>query len=440
MILLPCSCQKGTDILATSSAGDITRSEYHDWLESRSIPLDSVYKDKIAMSDYLRQITVEKLTAAKAENAGYSKDNTYITIENTLYKNLLATYFTEQQRDGTAFNEKAADISIIRIFYKNLRDKDLSIEENNKKNIIVNILAELKSGKDFNELAGKYSEDSVSQKKGHLGIIPENIMDEKIKNALDQLSENDYTKEPVQIGQSICLIKLHKRYNLNEKNIKKIVTDKENAERIIDFYNNKNMNEVLNQLINEKKLISHIDKATYSNEKEIIFTVDGENFTTADLELILKLFYSLKYGLPPTEGFSIKEKRITSGKIFKERLFASEAVRIGLDNNASFKKKWFYLKRATLAGAFKYEMLLKNSIITKEDIWNEYVNNKESKYYKIKKVNKIEVKVILPFKDVKTAISNRLKRDKLKTLKKKWDNDLTVEGNYNILNKDFLIN
>ncbi|HPS88131.1 MAG TPA: peptidylprolyl isomerase [Spirochaetota bacterium] len=440
ILLLPLSCKKGNDVFASIDGGVITRSEFNDWLESRKIPVESVYKDRYSMSDYLRQLAVEKLTAIKAEKNNYNNEKIYKTIENNLYKNHLAAFFINKRSKEIAFNEKGADLSIIRLFIKKADAKDRIIEEGYKKRIMANLLAELKTGKDFNELAAKYSEDAAAQKKGHLGIVPENILEVEIKNAVDLLKENDYTKEPVIAGKSLCLIKLHKRYDITEKNIKNIVTDKSNAERIIDFYKNRSLDETLNRILKEKRIVSKIDTSSYKNSDEVIFSIDGERFTSGYLEDILNLFYSLKYGMPSTKGFSVKEKRITSEKIFREHLFASEGRKEYMEESPVFQRDWFYLRRATLAGAFKYSILMKKALVTDEETLAEYIQNKTTKYYKIKKMNNKEIKVYLAFKDIKNSIKNKLGRDKLKSLKKQWDKEILSEGNYKIVNKDFLIN
>ncbi len=439
-LLLPISCKNGSDILASTNKGEITRSEFNGWLESRNIPVESVYKDRYSMSDYLRQIAVEKLTADRAEKNNYQNQKIYKTIENTLYKNHLSTFFIDQKSRETVFSEKGADISIIRVFVKANNSRDRSVEEEHKKRIINNLIVELEAGKDFNELAAKFSEDAASQKKGHLGVVPESILDDEIKKAISSLNENDYTKEPVRVGNSFCLVKLHKRYDINEKNIRNVVTDKDNAERIIDYYKNRSLDEIINRISKEKSIVSKIDTASFRSRSEIIFSIDGEIFTVGELEDILKLFYSLKYGMPSTDEFSLKEKQMTSSKIFKERLFASEAKRESMEENSVFKRNWFYLKRAALAGSFKYETLMKDLPVTDEEIRTEYLKNKTASYYKTKKVNNKETKIFLSFNDVKSSIKNKLNREKLKSLKKQWDNEILSVGNYKIIDKEFLVN
>jgi len=433
------SCKNGSDIIATINGGEITRLEFNDWLESRKIPAGSVYKDKYAMSDYLRLLAVEKLTAEKALKSGFGDEKNYRIIENTLYKNLLATRLTDKKKEEITFSETGYDISIIRLFSKNETVKEHSLEKENKNKLMIFLLSELAAGKDFNELAGKYSEDAASRKKGRLGIVPESVMDDGIKNSVIKLKENEYTKEPVILGKSICLVKLHKRYELNEKNIKSIITEKENEERVIEYYKNKFIDEMLKNIQKEKNIVPDINKTSFRNNT-VIFSIGAENFTSSELDAILKLFYSLKNGIPSDGNFPDEEKIITSQKIFKERLLASEAQKILLEEDPSFKRDWFYLKRATLAGAYKFNILSKGIKIKDADIRNEYERNKTIRYIKIQNKNNKEIKIILTFNEAKPIIINQLNRENLKLSRKKWDNEILAEGNFKIINKGFLIN
>ncbi len=439
IFLLALSCNKGSEIFAVINGENITRQEFNDWLESRNISVKSVYKDKFAMNDYLRQVAVEKVTAYKAENSGFKNEEIYKTVEKTLYKNLLSTFYSNKQREEVNFAENAVDISIIRLFLKK-ESVDESRELENKQYILESILNELKSGKDFNELAAKFSEDAAAKKKGHLGIIPELVLEEDIRRAVSQLNENEYTREPVRSGRSLCLIKLHKRYALNEKNIIDVVKEKMNSDRIIDFYKNKNLDEQYNKILKETSIISNIDTAGFKKRGELIFSIDGDSFTSGELDDILKLFYSLKHGVLSVDEFPIKEKKITSEKILKERLFAQMAERISIDKDPVFKRNWFYLKRATIAGSFKYQILQKSIKVTNEEVRSEYFKNRDTKYYRIKNIKGKETKFLLSFQDSRKDIINYLNREKLKSIKKVWDDGIINEGNFKILSKDFSIN
>lgn len=434
------SCKSGSDILAKIDGDTVTRSEFNDWIESRNLSLKKVYNDKYAMSDYLCQIAVEKLNAAKAEKSGYNVDSKFKIIENALYMNLLADFITEKQKADPVFNEKGLDLSIIRVFFRNNNTDESLIEKENKKKLIIHILSKLKSGEDFNELAVKYSEDTLSENKGRMGILPENIIEDSILNSVSQLYENDYSKEPVQVGNSFCLIKLHKRYQLTGKNLKNIVTDQNNLERILNYYEKKSQDDLINKIYRERNVISKIDKTTFRKSNESIFSIDGDVFTSDELDIILKFFYSIKNGYPPSNEFSLNEKKLTSEKILKERLLASEAKNILLEHDKKFERNWKYLRRATLAGAYKYNILLKKLKVSDEEIRKEFNENRNKKYFRLKKIKNKDIKVFLTYQEAIPVIKNNLNRESLRSLKKAWDDRILIDGNYQIVNKDFLIN
>jgi hypothetical protein len=429
------SCKSGKDIFATFNGGSITRSEFNGWLESRNVPLDLIYKDKYAMSDYLHQIAVEKLTSEKAEKSGFNNERFYLIIEKTLNKNLLATFFTSEIKTKITFTEKAADLSIIRLFTKKTKTQSFS-EEN--KNIIVNkILSDLNDGQDFNALAKKYSEDAASVKNGHLGVLPEYIMEPGILDAISHLSENQYTSRPVILGDSICLIKLHNRYTITEKNIAGIINDKKTSDRIIDFYTKRFLDDLRTKILQDKSVVTNINNISFKKENEVIFSIRGEDFKSEELNDILKLFYLLRYGMLPVDEFSFEEKKITAEKIFQERIFALEANRNGIDSDIKFKRNWIYLRRAALAGLYKYNSFLKDLSVSDSEVLQEYTLNRLKKYYSVKKINNKEKKVYLSFNDAKLKIRNQLIKEKLKNLKKRLDSDILAESNYAIRNKDF---
>jgi len=439
LVILSLSCSSSNDVLATFNGGSITRGELGLWLESRKISSEKVYKDKYAVSDYLKQLAVEKMTAAQAEKKYFNEEKKYKIIENTLYNNFLSAFFIEQKSSDVTFNEKGADLSIIRIFLKKESKQNKIDEEKEKRTIINQILSELRAGKDFNELAGRYSEDEASSRKGRLGIIPESLIEDSVKNSISSLKDNQYTENPVYIGSSLCLIKLHKRYDLNEKNINSTVADKENADRIVDFFKKQFLDNLRNEILKQRKIVSNIDSISYNNPDSVIFSIDVESFTVGELNVILDLFYSLKYGSSPLEDFSLKEKRLTSEKILIERIFASEAEKNYFNKNEKFRTNWFYLRRAALAGSFKYSVLLKDSIISDKEILEEYTLNKSKKYFKIKKNKKEEVKIFLSYSEAFKIIKSQLSREKLKALKKNWDNKIMKDGNFLIVNKSFLV-
>jgi hypothetical protein len=431
VILLQPACKSGDDRLATYTGGYITRTEFKEWLESRNMPVDLINRDKYAVSDYLCQIAVEKLTSDLAEKSLYNRGKLYLLIENTLYKNLLSTFYSGIVKDGITFNVTAVDISIIRLFTEK-NGKPIPAGGKDKYKIILQILSELKSGADFNVLAKKYSEDAASAKNGRLGFIPEELLEKEIASAVAYLEENEYTSEPVILKGSLCLIKLHSRQKITEKNIANVITEKKNIEIIFDYYKTRALNETYMKIAGEKNIILKTDKSSFMHNKEVLFTIAGETFTTGELADILKLFFILKNGYPPVDEFTFAEKKTTAEKIFRERIIALEAARQGIESDSKFRRNWAYLKRAALSGLYKYNVFMKDINLTEKDILQEYYLNKEKKYYKIEKQNNKEKKIYLSYNEAKNKITTLLAKEKIKSLKKKWDKDILEENNYKL--------
>jgi len=423
------ACKSGNDQFAVYTGGSIIRTEFNEWLESRNMSVDLVYRDKYAMGDFIRQIAVEKLTSEIAEKSNYDKDRLYLQIEKTLYKNLLSTFYSAAVKEDITFTDNAVDISIIRLFI-NDGGRILHVNKQNKKKLIRQIISELNSGADFNFLAKKYSEDSLSSKDGHLGIIPESLLEKEIVETLSFLKENEYTKKPVILKGAICLIKLHGRHIITEKNIRNIINDKKNIERILDYYNSKALDELRLKSSGNKNITSNIDKASFRNKNEILFSIDGEIFTTEELYNILNLFFLLRNGYLPVAEFTLKEMKTTAEKIFRERIIALEASIQGIDFNSKFKLKWHYLKRAALAALYKYNIFIKDINFTEKDILQEYLRNKDKKYYKIERRKNKEKKIYLSYREAKNNIRSLLAREKLKSLKKSWDDNILADNNY----------
>ncbi len=436
LLLLLISCKMGSDILATTNAGDITRSEFEEWLQSRKISVEKVYDDRYAMSDYLKQLAIEKLTAHKGEVSGYANEKQYLTIEKAMYKNLLSSFYKESRWRELAFSEEAADISIIRIFYD---PKEPHGDKETKRKLVMNILARLKAGEDFNILAGRYSEDAASRKSGRLGILPYSLMEDGLRTTVSTMGESGYTHIPVVIGNSFCLIKLHKKYVLNEKDLKNTVTDKNQYDRIVNYQREKYIDRLLADAGSRKDVISNIDRAQYVSQGEIIFSVNGENFTAGDLSDILNLFHSLKTGTAPANGFTLKEKKATAEKILSESIMALEGARMSLDKSPDFVRNWKYLKRATLSGAYKYSVLMNKVSVSYDEVLKEYRENRGAKYTKKKVKNGRELKIPLNFAEVKDSIKKEISRERLLSLKKSWDEETLEQGAFSIRDRRFLV-
>jgi len=106
------------------------------------------------------------------------------------------------------------------------------------------IIAELQSGKDFAELAKKYSEDrATAERGGDLGFIKWGRMEEPIQNAVFSMSRYQITQEPVRSSRGFHVIQVtdrrimpQKPYEVERDNIVRILFRKHRDE-IMKLYN-----------------------------------------------------------------------------------------------------------------------------------------------------------------------------------------------------------
>ena len=104
------------------------------------------------------------------------------------------------------------------------------------------VIKELEKGKDFDELAKKYSKDEATASKGgNLGYFDVNTMVEEFKNAVLELKVDEYTKEPVktQYGYHVIL-KTGEKEKPKLKEVKdtvkeKLVSQKLNESNVIYY-------------------------------------------------------------------------------------------------------------------------------------------------------------------------------------------------------------
>ena len=91
-ILLVTSCKRDSDVLATYKGGEITRGEFHEWVEGRRLKLDTVLKKKTQQKSKLRQQVLDLLTAEEAKKAGYDKTEDYQFLIKLVRRNFIQNY------------------------------------------------------------------------------------------------------------------------------------------------------------------------------------------------------------------------------------------------------------------------------------------------------------------------------------------------------------
>ena len=182
---------------------------------------------------------------------------------------------------------------------------------------------------------------------------------------------------------------------------------------------------------------SYITEISYSRGSEVIFSVSGETFTVKDLNDILEIFYELKYGSKPLKKMTKENKILTSRRILSETLQFREAIARGIHKDSEFVKRWDMLKRSALSGAYKYRTLADAVAVTAADVSDEYRSNLNKRYYRIQERGGAHIKVPIPFSEVRESISHQLFRDKMTSVRKKWDKSILSESNF-VINESLI--
>ena len=125
-------------------------------------------------------------------------------IEKNLKDDEIKKYYDEK-----IFGQIKASHILITVDVKDgATDEEKQKEENEELEKAKKVIKELKSGKKFKDLAKKYSQDKASAANGgDLGYFQLSEMVEEFSNAVKELKNNEYTKEPVktQYGYHIIL-------------------------------------------------------------------------------------------------------------------------------------------------------------------------------------------------------------------------------------------
>jgi hypothetical protein len=418
-------CTSGKDVLATINDEPLERNELKEWAMARKISPDLLRTDPEAKKNMLRQLALEKIICEKASAGGLALNPDYLLIRDTVYRNFLSSYYNSRHFRNLKFNEKCADISIIRIFFKGSPGGADYIA---KAEVINNIiLPALGRGEDFSSLAGKYSMDSAKTRGGSLGFVPVKMLEDVMQSAVLSLKDGDYTAKPVVTVNSFSIIKLNRMVDLTEENIEQYITDKVTRGRI-HAYVKKQASEISeNNLKNNPGAVSRLSTARYNSDSELLFTVGTVSCTVGDVKKILNLFYMLKNN-EIRSSFPIEELKFTAERMFRETVISSEASRLGYDKDSEFIKNWKYLERATLAGMYKSNYIIKNVTVSSEDVDAAY----KSAVMNTKNVKPSGNKMVPSKKD----IYSRIYRSKFKKLKEDWEKSLLTENRFILTGKD----
>jgi len=195
-----CFCSKtGDTTLATFKGGSVLINEYVEYFFSSTRYQKDVVPDEENLKHIVTLKALEKIAVLEALEQDIDQDSVYIeSYENNLRKTLFYRYMRQE-----IINKVITD-SLIEKFYRNYtpqyhmsyimrpvpRSSPASLEET-QKDTIEFVYKLLENGRDFEDLAKKYSQDiTTNPKGGSLGfVIRESMGDAALRATMDTLAD-----------------------------------------------------------------------------------------------------------------------------------------------------------------------------------------------------------------------------------------------------------
>lgn len=230
--------KNGEEVAVSVKGGKISADKYYEEIKSTNISklidmidhelFDEKYKtddeEKEYIENQIQQIksyytTDETFKSAIQQYFGVNDEDELKDVLSLEYKrNLAVTDYVESTvtekeikdyyNDNITGDIKASHILIKSSATSDSTDEEKAAAEEEALKEAQKIIKKLNNGKDFAELAKKYSDDTGTKENGgDLGYFSVDEMDEDFIEAVKKLNNNEYTKEPVktQFGYHIIL-------------------------------------------------------------------------------------------------------------------------------------------------------------------------------------------------------------------------------------------
>ena len=432
MLVIFFSCGKNVDKLplATFDGGNVTIKEYVD-----HFLLSTKYKPKVMptrknLEEIVFNKAMEKIAELEARARGYDQDSTLL---QQLSDRLDAMLFQRYMR--TEIIDKVITDSLVQEFYKNfspqykMRYILRAVPENappklvaTQKDTIQLIYQWLNEGKDFAELAKKYSQDLLSAPKGgDLGyLIRESMGDAKLREVMDALPEKSYSKPVRGVAGYYILYKGEKRvvpvppldevrgriwqtlYRTRRHDIEKVVDKR--FRQLVPVYHYK-VDSAVVRAIFEK---TGAGKDLHNDIK----TIDPDKLTEQDFDLVLASYDGGQ--ITVKDVFADRKKRPEDVWEFwkrmdflaQQKLFARDARQKGYDKLPEFDQEREAIFKALLREKI-IQQEIKNYVQTKLDsvrkVQVENLSPEDLKLFLVKKRTELENKY-------RSAFENKMKK------------------------------
>ncbi len=288
LILTGCGKAKlknGEEIAVKVKGGNVTADQYYNEIKGNNInTLINMIDHKLLDKSYKKSNDEDESVKKQIDQI-----KSYYGSDEATYKNVLQQYFgvsSEDELDSMLRLEYKRNQAVKDYIRKNLSKQEIKNYYNNKitgeinaSHILITVdvddnatdeekeeadkkalkkankvIKELESGKKFEDLAKKYSDDEATKEKGgDLGYFQPSDMVEEFANAVKNLKKGKYTNEPVKTkyGYHIILKKDEKEKEKLDKiknDIKEKLTDQKLSEdptlyyqTLIDYRESKNI-------------------------------------------------------------------------------------------------------------------------------------------------------------------------------------------------------
>ena len=438
-------CKSDSDVLASFNGGEITRGDFYGWIETRHLSKKVMLKSKAKQKAKLKQIALDKMCVAEAKKAGYDKTEDFQRILSLVKDNFTANNYRKNMRKDVSFNEKAVDVSIIKLRVKNykivknkrkkLSQAELKAAIDKKRTRAAQIIAELDKGGDFAALAKKHSNDYSKKKGGKIGYLTMGMRNKAFMEAAFKLKKGEFTREPVVVRNSLYIIKVNDKTELTNKNIEDKIEDEKQKKRLsrrLQSYAARNSEK---KLLESKDVVNNIDKVNFADPKAVIFKIGDNPYLVKDLNELIAFIDKKRTGAGRKElSFDKKKKKGFSTKLFREKLMAREAEKKGITAQEKFKKEWATYYEYTLANAYKNDVILKGVTVTPKEVRDAYERDKKRRQARMKrqKGKKRRVAAVKPFNQVKDRIEYMLHNRKKAAKRRNWEKQMLAKNNFTV--------
>jgi parvulin-like peptidyl-prolyl isomerase len=190
--------------LATFADGDVRFNEYLDLYLLSTLSKPEIFPDEENLKQHILRIAIEKMYVQEAKYQGLENDSNFIAGYSRILNNLLYGEYIRKEIAGPVVTDSLVQrfydhyspqyqmYHIKRVFSPETDDAGIQLQ----KDTINYIYNELNAGKNFEELAKKYSQDGKTRSKGgYLGsFITESFRDPIKRAAMENIVPFSYSQ------------------------------------------------------------------------------------------------------------------------------------------------------------------------------------------------------------------------------------------------------